>query len=152
MLYLCICHSWFRLIDLSTGKSTFMDRWLIFKKKWFKFKMMWCWLFVDYCDIFFSCLNSHSDGTHSLQRRGVMPIQSEEARAPSEFWAKWIFNAAFKRQKIHQGDEIVQCVISSAAKFKSLTGWCWGRYRRVFTALRIITNHTQFCWAYECND
>ncbi len=25
-------------------------------------------LFVDYCDLFISCLNSHSDGTHSLQR------------------------------------------------------------------------------------
>ncbi len=32
--------------------------------------------------------------------RGVMPIQSEGARAPSDFWAKWILNAASKRQKI----------------------------------------------------
>ncbi len=23
---------------------------------------------VDYCDVFISCLDSHSDGTHSLQR------------------------------------------------------------------------------------
>ncbi len=23
---------------------------------------------VDYCDVFISCSNSHSDGTHSLQR------------------------------------------------------------------------------------
>ncbi len=23
---------------------------------------------VDYCDVFINCLNSHSDGTHSLQR------------------------------------------------------------------------------------
>ncbi len=29
-----------------------------------------------------------------------MPIQSEGARAPSDFWAKWILNAASKRQKI----------------------------------------------------
>ncbi len=28
----------------------------------------------------------------------------------------------------------------------------WARDRRVFTALRIITNHTQCCWVYECND
>ncbi len=28
----------------------------------------WCGLFVDYCDVFISCLDSHSDGTHSLQR------------------------------------------------------------------------------------
>ncbi len=27
-----------------------------------------CGLLVDYCDVFNSCLNSHSDGTHSLQR------------------------------------------------------------------------------------
>ncbi len=32
--------------------------------------------------------------------RGVMPIQSEGARAPLDFWAKWILNAASKRQKI----------------------------------------------------
>ncbi len=25
-------------------------------------------LLVDYCDVFISCLGSHSDGTHSLQR------------------------------------------------------------------------------------
>ncbi len=28
----------------------------------------WCGLLVDYCDVFNSCLDSHSDGTHSLQR------------------------------------------------------------------------------------
>ncbi len=28
----------------------------------------WCGLLVDYCDVFISCLYSHSDGTHSLQR------------------------------------------------------------------------------------
>ncbi len=26
----------------------------------------WCGLLVDYCDVFISCLDSHSDGTHSL--------------------------------------------------------------------------------------
>ncbi len=26
------------------------------------------WRPVEYCDIFISCLDSHSDGTHSLQR------------------------------------------------------------------------------------
>ncbi len=25
-----------------------------------------CGLLVDYCDVFISCLDSHSDGTHSL--------------------------------------------------------------------------------------
>ncbi len=28
----------------------------------------WFGLFVDYCDYFISCIDSHSDGTHSLQR------------------------------------------------------------------------------------
>ncbi len=28
----------------------------------------WCGLLVDYCDAFLSCLDSHSDGAHSLQR------------------------------------------------------------------------------------
>ncbi len=29
----------------------------------------WCELLVDYlCDVFNRCLDSHSDGTHSLQR------------------------------------------------------------------------------------
>ncbi len=27
----------------------------------------WCGLLVDYCDVFISCLDSHSDSTHSLQ-------------------------------------------------------------------------------------
>ncbi len=27
-----------------------------------------CVLLVDYCDVFINCLDSHSDGTHSLQR------------------------------------------------------------------------------------
>ncbi len=27
----------------------------------------WCGLLVDYCDVFISCLDSHSNGTHSLQ-------------------------------------------------------------------------------------
>ncbi len=29
--------------------------------------MEWCVLLVDYCDVFISCLDSNSDGTHSLQ-------------------------------------------------------------------------------------
>ncbi len=31
-----------------------------------KYKLM-DWSGVDYCDVFISCLDSHSDGTHSLQ-------------------------------------------------------------------------------------
>ncbi len=47
----------------------------------------------------------------------------------------------------------IQCIKSSAAKFKStFAGWCWSRDRRVSSALRIITNHTRSCWVYECYD
>ncbi len=43
--------------------------------------------------------------------------------------------------------------LSSAAKFKSVFAvWRWTWYRCVYTALRIITNHTRCCWAYECKD
>ncbi len=31
-------------------------------------RLEWCELFVDYCDVFIRCLDSHSDGTHSLHR------------------------------------------------------------------------------------
>ncbi len=31
----------------------------------------WCGLLVDYCDVFISCLDSHSDGTHSLQSKVI---------------------------------------------------------------------------------
>ncbi len=40
----------------------------------------WCGLLVDYCEVFISCLDSHSDGTHSLQR--------------IHWWVEW-YNAAF---------------------------------------------------------
>uniref|UniRef100_A0A8C2JUW6 Leptin receptor overlapping transcript-like 1 n=1 Tax=Cyprinus carpio TaxID=7962 RepID=A0A8C2JUW6_CYPCA len=32
-----------------------------------------CGLLVDYCDVFISCLDSHSDGTHSLQMSNCCP-------------------------------------------------------------------------------
>ncbi len=36
-------------------------------------EMEWFGLLVDYCDVFFtSCLDSHSDGSHSLQMIDVM--------------------------------------------------------------------------------
>ncbi len=72
-----------------TGGSIIMDTGVIFwQKQQFKVKkscllkktcsfslhkmlingLEWCELLVDYCDVFSSCLDSHSDGTHSLQR------------------------------------------------------------------------------------
>ncbi len=35
-------------------------------------------LLVDYCDVFISCLDSHSDGTHSLQNGTFLQICDEE--------------------------------------------------------------------------
>ncbi len=57
----------------------------------------WCGLLVDYCDVFISCLDSHSDGTHSLQRihwwaSDVMvnyTICSDEQTSSSTSWMAW---------------------------------------------------------------
>ncbi len=54
------------------------------------------WSGVDYCDVFISCLNSHSDGTHSLQRiywwasdvMGNFSISEEETNS-STSWVFW---------------------------------------------------------------
>uniref|UniRef100_A0A8C2D5I5 Adaptor related protein complex 4 subunit beta 1 n=1 Tax=Cyprinus carpio TaxID=7962 RepID=A0A8C2D5I5_CYPCA len=34
-------------------------------------ELEWCGLLVDLCDVFISCLDSHSDGTHSLQMKDL---------------------------------------------------------------------------------
>ncbi len=55
-----------------------------------------CGLLVDYCDVFISCLDSHSDGTHSLQRihcwaNDVMlhfSKSDEETNSPTS-WMTW---------------------------------------------------------------
>ncbi len=56
----------------------------------------WCGLLVDYCDVFNSCLDSHSDGTHSLQRihcwaSGVMlsPNPLWWRKNSSTSWMTW---------------------------------------------------------------
>ncbi len=43
------------------------------------------WIHVDYCDVFICCLDSHSDGTHSLQRD---PLMSSDVilHFPNLFW------------------------------------------------------------------
>ncbi len=94
--------------------------------------------------------------------RGDMPIETKGARAPSDFWAKWILNAPSKRQKIgesyfyiwynHTGvirsfsasnHQLLNSNLSSLAGAEPGTG--------VFLQRCIITNHTRCCWAYECN-
>ncbi len=55
-----------------------------------------CGLLVDYCDVFISCLDSHSDGTHSLQRihwwtsdTKFLQICSDEETNPTIAWMAW---------------------------------------------------------------
>ncbi len=54
-----------------------------------------CGLLVDYCHVFISCLDSHSDGTHSLQR--IHWWVSEETNAFTS-WMAWVnFQQIFGR-------------------------------------------------------
>ncbi len=41
--------------------------------------------------------------------------------------------------------QIISCYIQISVR------WRWAWYRRVYTALRIITNHRPFCWAMYSN-
>ncbi len=56
----------------------------------------WCGLLVDYCDVFISCLDSHSDGTHSLQSIHCWDSdamlhfsKSDEETNSSKLWMAW---------------------------------------------------------------
>ncbi len=72
MLYLCIFLSWFRRDDFFHWRKQyyrFNNRFVSYKHAAFHFtrcKLM-DWSGVYYCDVFISCLDSHSDSTHSLQ-------------------------------------------------------------------------------------
>ncbi len=95
--------------------------------------------------------------------RGVMPIETKGARAPSDFWAKWIFNAASKRQKIAESYFYIWYNHTGVIRsFSALNHQLLNSNRcslagaqpetDVFLQRCIITNHTRFCWPYECND
>ncbi len=46
--------------------------------------------------------------------RGVMPIQTDGAHAPSDWWAKWILNSASKRQNIsHNHTSVIRSFSAS---------------------------------------
>ncbi len=58
----------------------------------------WCGLLVDYCDVFISCLDSHSDRTHSLQSihwwdSDAMThfSKSDEETNSSTSWITWMW-------------------------------------------------------------
>ncbi len=71
---------WTHILAGSNGLQLQLSWWicllmmnLLYKHRFSLHKMLtdgleWCGLLVDYCDVFISCLDSHSDGTHSLQR------------------------------------------------------------------------------------
>ncbi len=60
-------------------------------------RLEWCGLLVGYCDVFISCSDSHSDGTHSLQR--IHWLESDEMlldkciqmkkQTPLHLWVAW---------------------------------------------------------------
>ncbi len=52
-----------------------------------------CGLLMPYCDVFINCLDSHSDGTHSLKRILNGPKVSEFS-ANFHFWVNYFFNFA----------------------------------------------------------
>ncbi len=56
---------------------------------------------MDYCDVFISCLDSHSDGTHSLQRIHVMTRFTKSVLMKKQLSTAWmgarnIFSANLK--------------------------------------------------------
>ncbi len=76
ILGLICCFKMFKLQMVSEPsqnkhQSSFSEGFVSYKHASFLFKPLidgleWCRLLVDYCDVFISCLDSHSDGTHSL--------------------------------------------------------------------------------------
>ncbi len=69
----CLCLSWFlcNIIDRGFKLKTSLN--LLPRCRFSLHKTLIdglesCWLLVGYCDVFTNCLDSHSDGTHSLQR------------------------------------------------------------------------------------
>ncbi len=84
---------------LARSNSLIMD--LSYKHIFLLHKMLidgleWWGLLVDYCDVFISCLDSHYDGTHSLQRihwsesdATFLQICSDEETNSSTSWMAW---------------------------------------------------------------
>ncbi len=92
---------------------------------------------MDYCDVFISCLDSHSDGTHSLQRihwwashvmlhfSKSLPIKKQTFKfcmacvSKFSFWVTISFNGCFWRSAwvcvhvcTHAGMHLCVCVLS----------------------------------------
>ncbi len=56
----------------------------------------WCGCLVDYCDVFISCLDSHSDGTHSLQRIHKFISVKDQYSFSDNYKIQSVFSCYFK--------------------------------------------------------
>ncbi len=74
-------------------KTPLMMNWIITNTQWID-GLETCGLLVDYCDVFISCLDSHSDGTHSLQTQQAPDVYVTSGwcwtwrRTDVAFWLK----------------------------------------------------------------
>ncbi len=59
------------------------------------------WSGVDYCDVFISCLDSHSDGTHSLQSIYLWASHVMLHFCPQFFWVSYSFKLVCFVKAVH---------------------------------------------------
>ncbi len=108
----------------------------------------WCGLFVDYCDVFISCLDSHSDGTHSLQSIHCWDTdaethfyKSDEETNSSWSWMNWGW-VDFQQTFIFGWTIPLNCNVIEQVKLykprkpKIRTRWWWSRSCRPETWAR----------------
>ncbi len=103
-------------------------------------RLEWCGLLVDYCDVFISCLDSHSDGTHSLQRihcwdtDGILHFSKSDEETNSfisqlstfaanfHFWVNYSFKVHF-RPKISNSLQSFHCILSTKTYHSGLLNY-----------------------------
>ncbi len=78
------------------------------------------WSGVDYCDVFISCLDSHSDGTHSLVSKWCI--------SPNLFW--------WRKTHLHLGWPEVECIFIFGWTIPSILH-CLEHHQRTFAILLI---------------
>ncbi len=59
---------WMGAVKMRVQIELLNDGFVSYKHATFHFTKCLDWSGLDFCDVFISCLDSHSDGTHSLQR------------------------------------------------------------------------------------
>ncbi len=98
---LWILNTYFSQKQCAKVKSILMDLFLTNTQLIVSQDINWCGLLVDYCDVFISCLDSHSDGTHSrCWTRDVMPNSSKSFPMTKQThlhleWPEGTFSANF---------------------------------------------------------